>query len=39
MLEINYYHTVWTIRHKVGKTMADRDATHKLASLIETDDS
>jgi hypothetical protein len=38
MLEINSYDTVWTIWHKVRKAMADRDATHKLAGLIEMDD-
>ena len=39
MLEINDYKTVWTIGHKVRKAMADRDATHKPAGLIEMDDS
>ena len=39
MLEIKTYKTVWTMGHKIRKAMAARDASYKLAGLIEMDDT
>ncbi|MBK5102173.1 MAG: IS1595 family transposase [Desulfobacteraceae bacterium] len=39
MLEIKGYKTAWTMGHKIRKAMADREASYKLAGLIEMDDS
>jgi hypothetical protein len=39
MLDIRYYKTVWMMGHKIHKAMSDRDSHHKLAGLIEMDDS
>jgi len=37
-LEISYP-TAWLLLHKIRKAMADRDATYKLAGLVELDDA
>jgi transposase-like protein len=39
MLEIKTYKTVWTMGHKIRQAIAERDANHKLAGLIELDDT
>lgn len=39
MHEINTYKTVWTMGHKMGKAMADRDSPYQLAGLVEMDDA
>jgi transposase-like protein len=39
MLKIKSYKTVWMIGHKIRKAMAERDASYKLAGLVEMDDS
>lgn len=39
ILEIRDYKTAWLMAHKVRKAMADRDAGHSLAGLVEMDES
>jgi hypothetical protein len=39
MPEIKTYKTVWTMGHKIRKAMTERDASYKLAGLIEMDDT
>ena len=39
ILEIRTYKTVWVMGHKIRKAMAERDASYKLAGLIELDDT
>jgi transposase-like protein len=39
LLNISAYNTAWSMSQKIRHAMSDRDATYKLAGLIEMDDS